>query len=47
MARKGGVFNGFREHDAEHKPFATRYYNAGIHRGALAEPEFMRAALPR
>lgn len=45
MARKGSPFDGFRESDAEHKPFATRYYNAGIHRAALAQPEFMRAAL--
>jgi spermidine synthase len=45
MARKGGALDGFRERDAENKPFATQYYNAGIHRGALAQPEFMRAAL--
>lgn len=30
----------FREADARAKPFATRYYNAAIHRGALAQPEF-------
>ncbi|MDH3282788.1 MAG: hypothetical protein OEQ18_16915, partial [Gammaproteobacteria bacterium] len=30
----------FREHDARDKGFATRYYNADIHRAALAQPEF-------
>ncbi len=30
----------FRERDARAKGFATRYYNAAIHRGALAQPEF-------
>ncbi|HET7611582.1 MAG TPA: polyamine aminopropyltransferase [Rhodanobacteraceae bacterium] len=45
MARKGGALDGFRERDATGKPFATRYYNAGIHRAALAQPEFMREAL--
>jgi len=32
----------FREQDAQQKPFATRYYNAAIHQGALAQPEFFR-----
>ncbi|MBK1642258.1 spermidine synthase [Chromatium okenii] len=27
---------------AQQKPFATEYYNADIHRAALAQPEFMR-----
>lgn len=45
MARKGGDLSDFREQAATDKSFATRYYNAGIHRGALATPEFMRAAL--
>ena len=35
----------FREADAAAKPFRTTYYNAGIHRAALAMPEFMQAAL--
>jgi spermidine synthase len=35
----------FRERDAADKALPTRYYNAGIHRAALAEPEFIRAAL--
>jgi len=30
----------FREADSRAKTFATRYYNAAIHRGALAQPEF-------
>jgi spermidine synthase len=30
----------FREADASAKTFATRYYNAAIHKGALAQPEF-------
>ena len=31
----------FREEDATDRPFVTRYYNADIHRGALAQPQFM------
>jgi len=31
----------FREADAANKKFPTRYYNAGIHRAALAMPEFL------
>lgn len=45
MARKGVTSFDFRERGAETKQFATRYYNAAIHRAALAQPEFMRAAL--
>ncbi|MGD8842767.1 MAG: polyamine aminopropyltransferase [Gammaproteobacteria bacterium] len=33
----------FREADAAAKTFATRYYNAAIHKGALAQPEFFLA----
>ncbi|MGN6788711.1 MAG: polyamine aminopropyltransferase [Rhodanobacteraceae bacterium] len=47
MARKDGGLDAFREHDAAAKPFATRYYNADMHRAALAQPEFMREALAR
>ncbi len=32
----------FREQDASQKSFACRYYNADIHRGALAVPEFLK-----
>lgn len=45
MARKGAGLGEFRERDASSKKFPSRYYNAGIHRAALATPEFMRAAL--
>lgn len=45
MARKGGELSGFRERGAAAKGFATRYYNAEIHKAALAQPEFMREAL--
>ncbi len=44
MARKGGDLSGFRERGAATKAFATRYYNADIHRAALALPEFLRSA---
>ena len=45
LARKTGAVADFREADAAAKPFATQYYNAEIHRAALATPEFMRRAL--
>lgn len=35
----------FRRTDAENKGFATHYYNADVHQGALAYPEFMRRGL--
>ncbi|MFP4129935.1 MAG: polyamine aminopropyltransferase [Halorhodospira sp.] len=38
----GGDPRNFRESDSEEKPFATQYYNAGIHRAALATPELLR-----
>lgn len=41
MARKGGDLSGFRERGAATKNFATRYYTAEIHRGALSLPGFM------
>ena len=44
LARKGGGFE-FREADARAKSFDTRYYSADIHRGALATPPFVAAAL--
>jgi spermidine synthase len=49
LARKhshgsGGGFE-FREADARAKEFDSRYYSADIHRGALATPPFMAAAL--
>lgn len=45
MARKGGDLSGFRERGALSKSFKTRYYNADIHKAALAMPEFMREEL--
>ena len=45
LARKTGRVADFREAAAAAKSFATEYYNAEIHRAALATPEFMRRAL--
>jgi len=45
IGRKGGKIEGFREADVEQRPFQTRYYNADIHRGALAQPEFFKQAV--
>ncbi len=38
----GGDPRNFRESDSEEKPFETRYYNADIHRAALAVPELLK-----
>ena len=35
----------FRERGAATKQFATRYYNADMHKAALAMPEFLKEAL--
>ena len=45
MASKSGDLSNFRQADIENKSFDTQYYNAGIHQGALAMPEFLRKAL--
>jgi spermidine synthase len=45
MARKGADLSGFRERGAATRQFHTRYYNAEMHKAALAMPEFMREAL--
>ena len=45
MARRGAALDGFRVDDARNKPFETRYYNAEIHQGSLAQPEFFRRVL--
>ena len=42
LAGKDKIVSGFREQAAKDKPFATRYYNAAVHRGALALPEFLQ-----
>lgn len=44
MAGKASL-NGFREEEAANKPFETVYYNADIHKAALAQPEFVKKAL--
>ena len=44
LARKSGNFE-FRDRDARAKGFDSKYYSADIHRGALATPPFMAAAL--
>jgi len=47
MARKDEQFDGFREKDAETATFDTEYYNVGIHKGALATPNFMKRAFEK
>ena len=47
MARKGEQFDGFREQDVETATFDTEYYNVGIHKGALATPNFMKRAFDK
>ncbi len=42
MAGKAVALTDFRLEDVERKPFETQYYNADIHRAALAQPEFFR-----
>jgi spermidine synthase len=44
MASKAGQLNSFRESDVRNKIFKTRYYNADIHKAALAQPEFCKEA---
>jgi len=41
---KSGTLDAFRREDAAARDFETRYYNAAVHQGALAEPEFFRVA---
>ena len=45
QAGKQSLYARFREADARNKRFETRYYNAAIHRSALAQPEFFSRAL--
>ncbi|MDH3326121.1 MAG: polyamine aminopropyltransferase [Gammaproteobacteria bacterium] len=40
MACKDNALSGFRQEDAENKPFETQYYNASVHQAALSAPEF-------
>jgi spermidine synthase len=45
MAASALSLERFREEDAHGKGFDTLYYNAEVHRAALAQPEFFRRAL--
>ena len=45
LSARSGDPRAFREADAGALTFETRYYNADIHRGALAQPEFLRRRL--
>jgi len=45
MACRDGAIPEFRVDAAAERPFETRYYNADIHRAALAQPEFFRRAM--
>jgi len=44
-AKAGRNLADFRESDAAAKSFPTHYYNAAVHRAALASPELMKRAL--
>lgn len=44
MACKDGSLRDFREAASRNKAFETRYYNADVHRAALAQPEFCKEA---
>lgn len=45
LAAKGRNIAGFRASEATERPFDTVYYNADVHRAALAQPQFMLDAL--
>ena len=45
LACKSGAATAFRERDAETISFATRYYNARVHRASRALPQFLAEAL--
>jgi spermidine synthase len=42
LGARGLPADTFRERDAVARAFTTRYYNAAVHRAALAVPEFLR-----
>jgi spermidine synthase len=44
IGAKQADLDSFRDQDVAARTFETRYYNADIHRAALAEPEFFRRA---
>jgi spermidine synthase len=45
MASKENTLDKFRKDDINNRGFETRYYNADIHKAAMALPEFMKAQL--
>jgi len=45
LACRDMTIGSFREQAVEQRPFDTRYYNAAVHRAAMAMPEFMRQGL--
>jgi spermidine synthase len=45
LACRDMTIGNFREQAVEQRPFVTRYYNAAVHRAAMALPEFMRQGL--
>ena len=45
MAGNDEAIGGFRELALARRPFATRYYNADIHRAAFAQPELFRRVI--
>lgn len=45
LASRDQPMPAFRAEAVDQRPFATHYYNADIHRAALAQPEFFRRAL--
>ena len=44
-AKPAGFGFGFRQSDAQAKPFATRYYTSHLHTGVLVAPPFVAEAL--
>jgi spermidine synthase len=47
MARKAIKFTDFREDDVDTMSFDTQYYNSGIHKGALAMPNYLKRSLAK
>jgi spermidine synthase len=44
LAGKDSTVAAFREAAAAEKTFTTRYYNADLHKAALALPEFLKVS---
>lgn len=47
LARKESSFTGFKEEQADKLDFETEYYNAEIHKGAMALPNFVKKAFSK